>query len=130
MSMAAATDVVLFAAALLVLCLFVLTAAGMFPAEHRPSVLNRTAGRIFLYATIAVMAALALHLIGFALGRLAWYVVVIVTGLVVLFSPGLHQLLPDALRNGRSGLAAFTGAGLAFHILLWIAQPGDPPAAM
>lgn len=109
--------IALFAAGVLLVCAFGLTAAAMFPAEHRPPALRTGWGTLGLYLAVLVAATVAVQVVWFAAAALAWYFAVIAGGIVLLFAPALHQILPGPLRDGAAGILAF---GLACLMLAWI----------
>jgi hypothetical protein len=56
--------------------------------------------------------------------ELRWSTLIVVTGLIVLFAPGLFQAWPSSLRDGRGGLIALIGIQvLALAALAKIAAP-------
>jgi len=59
---------------------------------------------------------------GFA--ELRWSTLIVVTGLVVLFAPGLFEICPSSLRDGRKGLVVLVGVQmLALAALAKLAGP-------
>jgi hypothetical protein len=98
-----------FAACSTVCMLALLTVAGMFPWRSRPEQ-ARSAGATLLIAGNAVLLAALLTatcLYGYSELRLS--TLIVVTGLIVLFAPGLFQAWPSSLRDGRGGLMALIG---------------------
>ena len=58
------------------------------------------------------------------LRRTQWSTLVVVTGLVVLFAPGLFEVWPASLRDGRTGLVVLVGVQmLALAALAKVAGP-------
>lgn len=110
--------IVIFAAGVLLVCALGLTAASMFPAEHRPPALSTLSGTLGLYLAIAVGAALAVQVVWFGAVALPWYFAVIAGGVVLLFAPALHQVLPGPLRDGAAGILAFGGASVILGLVL------------
>lgn len=94
----------LFVAAVLVIAMFVIAAAGHFPPEHRKAALATPAGSAILWLTIAVVAAAGVAALVFAWLALPWYAAVIGGGLMILIAPYLLHPLPDWFVNGRSSL--------------------------
>jgi hypothetical protein len=81
-------------------------------------------------ATVLVVGnglLLAALLVGtglFGYAELKWSSLIVVTGLVVLFAPGLFEVWPAALRDGRKGLVLLVGAQLlALATLAKVASP-------
>lgn len=108
-----------FVASVFLVTMFALTAAAMFPREHRPAVLAGSAGSVAVYGSVVLVAALALHTIWFAATEVRWYFAVIGGGLVVLFAPGLHDALGERLREGALGLAVGAVLNLGWHGAIW-----------
>ena len=53
-----------------------------------------------------------------------WSTLIVVTGLIVLFAPGLFQAWPSSLRDGRGGLIALIGIqAVALAALAKVAAP-------
>jgi hypothetical protein len=98
-----------FAACSTVCMLALLTVAGMFPWRSRPEQ-ARSAGATLLIAGNAVLlAALLMATCFYGYSELRWSTLIVVTGLIVLFAPGLFQAWPSSLRDGRAGLIALIG---------------------
>ena len=113
-----------FAACGTVCVLAFLTVAGMFPLRSRPDS-TRSTGMPLLIAGNAVLLATLLTATGFyGYSELRWSTLIVVTGLIVLFAPGLFQAWPSSLRDGRSGQIALIGIQvLALVALVGIAAP-------
>jgi hypothetical protein len=45
--------------------------------------------------------------------ELRWSSLIVVTGLVVLFAPGLFEVWPSSFRDGRTGLVLLVGVQIA-----------------
>jgi hypothetical protein len=102
-----------FAACSTVCMLALLTVAGMFPWQSRPAS-ARSAGMTLLIAGNAVLLAALLIGTGFyGYSELRLSTLIVVTGLIVLFAPGLFQAWPSSLRDGRIGLVALIGIQVA-----------------
>jgi len=98
-----------FAACSTVCMLALLTVAGMFPWRSRPAS-ARSAGMTLLIAgNAALLAALLLGTGFYGYNELRLSTLIVVTGLIVLFAPGLFQAWPSSLRDGRVGLIALIG---------------------
>jgi hypothetical protein len=95
---------VVFVAAVLVIAMFVIAAAGHFPREHRKPALASPSGSVVLWITIALVALAAIAAISFAWMALPWYAAIIGAGLMILIAPYLLHPLPDSFVNGRSSL--------------------------
>jgi hypothetical protein len=56
--------------------------------------------------------------------ELRWSTLIVVTGLVILFAPGLFEVWPSSWRDGRTGLALLVSVQiLALAILAKLAGP-------
>jgi hypothetical protein len=98
-----------FAACSTICVLAFLTVAGMFPLRSRPEQ-ARSIGMTLLIAGNAVLLATLLIVTGFyGYSELRLSTLIVVTGLIVLFAPGLFQAWPSSLRDGRAGLTALIG---------------------
>ena len=113
-----------FAACSTVCMLALLTVAGMFPWRSRPEQ-ARSAGMTLLIAgNAALLAALLMGTGFYGYSELRWSTLIVVTGLIVLFAPGLFQAWPSSLRDGRAGLIALIGIQVvALAALAKVAAP-------
>jgi hypothetical protein len=111
-----------FAAGVLAVALYGLTASGHFPAEARGARLRGRWGAVTLWGTLAATAAAAAALLVQAWWVLPWHLAVIGGGAALLFAPLLLQPLPDSFVDGRRGLLAFSGAAVALALLPWTAR--------
>ena len=113
-----------FAACSTVCMLALLTVAGMFPWRSRPEQ-ARSAGMTLLIAGNAVLlAALLMATCFYGYSELRWSTLIVVSGLIVLFAPGLFQAWPSSLRDGRGGLMALIGIqAIALAALAKVAAP-------
>lgn len=110
----------LFAATLALLCCLGLTTSAMFPAEGRPPRMQTIMGKGLIYLAMVIGGALLVQAVRLAVHGLDWEVILVSACLIVLFTPLLHQVLPDALRSGGPGVAAFGGLGLVLHAAIWM----------
>ena len=110
-------ELALFMVLVLVLSLYGLTVSGHFPQEHRAAALKTGAGRIVLWATLALSVALAALTLAFAWRHVPIYAAIIGGGAMVLAAPLLLQPFPDRFVNGRTGLLTFAGLGLGLALL-------------
>ena len=110
-------ELAVFMALVLVLSLYGLAVSGHFPAEHRTPALRTGGGRLILWGTIALCAALALSALAFAWVRVPLYAAVIGGGAMALIAPLLLQPLPDSFVDGRRALLTFTGLGIALALV-------------
>jgi hypothetical protein len=89
-----------------------LVVAGMFPFRARPESAKSGAARLLVAGNAVLLAALltATGLYGYA--ELRWSTSIVVAGLAVLFAPGLFEIWPAPLRDGRTGLVVLIGVQL------------------
>jgi hypothetical protein len=113
-----------FAGCATICMLAFLVVAGMFPLGSRPEA-ARAGGTTLLIAGNAVLLATLVMATGrYGWLELRWSTLIVVTGLIVLFVPGLFQAWPSALRDGRAGLVALIGIqAIALVALGRIAAP-------
>jgi hypothetical protein len=113
-------ELVMFAALLLAISLFALSASGHFPKEHRSAALASGFGSAVLFGSMAVSLACLAGGIYFIHAAIPWYAAVIGGGMAMLAAPLLLQPFSDAFVNGRASLLMFTAlavvltSGLAF----------------
>jgi hypothetical protein len=86
-----------------------LVVAGMFPLKSRPEAARSHAAMMLVIGNGLLLSTLLVGtgLYGFA--ELRWSTLVVVTGLVVLFAPGLFEIWPSSSRDGRKGLVVLVG---------------------
>jgi hypothetical protein len=90
-----------------------LIVAGMFPLKSRPDFQRSNNACTLLIASNSVLLAALLVGTGFyGYAELRWSTLIVVTGLVVLFAPGLFEVWPTSLRDGRRGLLLLVGVQL------------------
>ena len=93
-----------FAAFATVCILSFLVIAGMFPLRSRPESLESNAGLVLVAGNAVLLAALSIGTAIFGYSELRWSTLIVVAGLVVLFSPGLFEIWPSSFRDGSKGL--------------------------
>jgi predicted permease len=98
-----------FAAFATICMIAFLIVAGMFPLRSRPEAARSGAATLLVIGNGLLLSALlvATGLYGYA--ELKWSSLIVVTGLVVLFAPGLFEVWPSSFRDGRSGLVVLIG---------------------
>jgi hypothetical protein len=113
-----------FAACTTICALAFLVVAGMFPLQSRPDS-ARAGGMMLLIGSNAVLLAILLAATGcYGYAELRWSSLIVVTGLIVLFAPGLFEAWPSSLRDGRTGLVTLIAIqALALVTLAKIAAP-------
>lgn len=112
-------ELVLFSAVSLTVFMFVVVAAGMFPAEHRTSDLRGTAGNALLWISIVAIGAVAVRAIAFAIETLPWYAAVIAGGSMLLAAPFVLGLLPPPLADNRTGIVGLAAVGIMLGGATW-----------
>ena len=93
-----------FAVLATVCTLSFLVMAGMFPLHSRPDSLKSNAGLVLVAGNAVLLAALSIGTAVFGYSELRWSTLIVVAGLVVLFSPGLFEVWPSSFRDGSKGL--------------------------
>jgi len=101
-----------FAAFATVCTLSFLIMAGMFPLHSRPDSLKSNAGLMLVVGNAVLLTALSIGTAIFGYSELRWSTLIVVAGLVVLFSPGLFEVWPSSFRDGSKGLATLIGIQL------------------
>jgi hypothetical protein len=117
MTLPPVADLAVFMALVLVFALYGLAVSGQFPAEFRTPALQSNAGRIILWATLAIWVGATACALMLAWRRLPLYAAVIGGGAMILLAPLLLQPMPDSFVNGRQGLLALAALGLALALL-------------
>lgn len=89
-----------------------LVVSGMFPFASRPERMKSGAATALVIGNglllIALLAGTGLY--GYA--ELRWTTLIVVTGLIVLFAPGLFEVWPSSMRDGPTGLVVLVGIQL------------------
>jgi len=113
-----------FAASTTICALAFLVVAGMFPLQSRPAS-AKSSGIVLLIGGNALLLVTLLATTGFyGYIELRWSTLIVVSGLIVLFAPGLFQAWPSSLRDGRTGLVMLIAIqALALATLAKIAAP-------
>ena len=101
-----------------------LVVAGMFPLRSRPDTMRSNAATLLVVSNAILLAALWMGTGFFGYAELRWSTLVVVTGLVVLFAPGLFEVWPSSFRDGRTGLVVLVSVQLlALAALAKVAGP-------
>ena len=101
-----------------------LVVAGMFPLRSRPDTMRSNAVMLLVVGNAILLAALWMGTGFFGYAELRWSTLIVVTGLVVLFAPGLFEVWPSSLRDGRTGLVVLVSVQLlALAALAKVAGP-------
>jgi hypothetical protein len=113
-----------FAAFATVCTLAFLTVAGMFPLRLRPEAEKSGTATLLIVGNAILLATLLSGTALYGYAELRWSTSVVVAGLVVLFAPGLFEVWPASLRDGKTGLAALIGVQItALATLAKVAGP-------
>ena len=101
-----------------------LIVAGMFPLGSRPDQAKSGAATLLVVGNGLLLSALLVGTGLYGYAELRWSSLIVVTGLVVLFAPGLFELWPSSFRDGRTGLVVLIGVQmLALATLAKLAAP-------
>ena len=102
----------------------VLVVAGMFPLRSRPEPMRSNAATLLVFGNAILLVALWVGTGFYGYAELWWSTLIVVTGLVVLFSPGLFEVWPASFRDGRTGLVVLVSVQLlALAALAKVAGP-------
>jgi hypothetical protein len=106
-----------------------LIVAGMFPLGSRPEAARSGAATLLVIGNGLLLSVLLVGTGLYGYAELRWSTLIVVTGLVVLFAPGLFEVWPSSLRDGQTGLVVLIGVQiLALATLAKLA--GSPWANM
>jgi hypothetical protein len=98
-----------FAAFATVCMIASLVVAGMFPLHARSDSQKSVAATLLIIGNAVLLATLLLGTGFYGYTELRWTTSIVVAGLVVLFAPGLFEIWPPRLRDGRTGLVVLVG---------------------
>src|SRR6185295_10600529 len=98
-----------FAAFATICVIAFLIVAGMFPLGSRPETARSGAAMLLVIGNGLLLSALLVGTGLYGYAELRWSTLIVVTGLVVLFAPGLFEASPARLRDGPAGLGALVG---------------------
>jgi hypothetical protein len=104
-----------------------LIVAGMFPLGSHPERAKSGAATLLVIGNGLLLLALLVSTGIYGYAELRWSTLVVVTGLVVLFAPGLFQAWPSSFRDGRTGLVVLIG--IQILALAMLAKLAGPPWA-
>jgi hypothetical protein len=101
-----------------------LMVCGMFPLRSRPDAAKSHAATLLVLGNAVLLVALLIGTGLYGYAELKWSTLIVVSGLVVLFAPGLFEAWPARLRDGPAGLVALIGVQiLALATLAKVAGP-------
>ena len=89
-----------------------LVVSGMFPLASRPERAKSGAASALVAGNGLLLIALVAGTGLYGYAELRWTSLIVVTGLVVLFAPGLFEAWPSAIRDRAVGLAVLIGIQL------------------
>jgi predicted permease len=113
-----------FAAFATICAVAFLVVAGMFPLRARPDSARSGVATLLVVGNAGLLAALLLGTGLYGYAELRWSTLIVVAGLVALFTPGLFEIFPSSLRDGRTGLIVLVGVQmLALAALATVAGP-------
>jgi hypothetical protein len=95
-----------------------LIVAGMFPLRSRPDSARSGAAALLIAANGVLLAALLAGTLFYGYAELRWSSLIVIAGLVVLFAPGLFEVWPTSLRDGKTGLVVLVGVQTAALAIL------------
>jgi len=104
-----------------------LIVAGMFPLGSRPDQAKSGAATLLVVGNGLLLLALLVGTGLYGYAELRWSTLIVVTGLVVLFAPGLFEVWPSSLRDGQTGLVVLIGVQIL--ALAALAKLVSPPWA-
>jgi hypothetical protein len=116
-----------FAAFATICMIAFLIVAGMFPPGSRPDSARSGAATLLVVGNSLLLSALLLGTALYGYAELKWSSLIVVTGLVVLFAPGLFEVWPSSFRDGRTGLVLLIGVQIL--ALATLAKLAGPPWA-
>ncbi len=89
-----------------------LVVSGMFPLASRPQQVKTGAATALAAGNGLLLVALLAGTGLYGYAELRWTSLIVVTGLIVLFAPGLFEAWPSAMRDGAIGLIVLIGIQL------------------
>ena len=101
-----------------------LMVSGMFPLRSRPDAARSISATALVVGNAVLLVALLAGTGIYGFAELRWSTLIVVSGLVVLFAPGLFEAWPAPLRDGPAGLVTLVGVQLlALATLAKVAGP-------
>lgn len=89
-----------------------LVVSGMFPIASRPERVKSGAATALVIGNGLLLIALLTGTGLYGYAELRWTSLIVATGLVVLFAPGLFEVWPSSMRDGPTGLVVLVGMQL------------------
>jgi hypothetical protein len=121
------TSLIWFAAFATICMVAFLIVAGMFPLRSRPEAAKSGMATLLVAGNGVLLLALLVGTGLYGYVELKWSSLIVVSGLVVLFAPGLFEVWPSSLRDGRTGLVVLIGVQIL--ALATLAKLAGPPWA-
>jgi predicted permease len=116
-----------FAAFATICAIAFLVVAGMFPLRARPNSATAGIAPLLIVGNGLLLGTLVVGTGIYGYAELRWSSLVVVTGLIVLFSPGLFEAWPSSFRDRSGGLVLLVAVQLlALVALAKIAGPWWP----
>ena len=101
-----------------------LIVAGLFPLSSRPVSARSNAATLLVAGNGLLLSALLAGTALYGYAELRWSSLIVVSGLVALFAPGVFEIWPSSLRDGWRGLFLLVGDQLlALAALAKVAGP-------
>jgi hypothetical protein len=101
-----------------------LVIAGMFPLRSRPPAARSNAATMLVAGNSLLLAVLLIGTGLFGYSELRLSSLIVVSGVVVLFAPGLFEIWPSSWFDGWKGLAVLVGVqAIALTTLAKVASP-------
>ncbi|WP_375411280.1 hypothetical protein [uncultured Bradyrhizobium sp.] len=116
-----------FAACATICMIAFLVVAGMFPLRSRPERARSGTATLLVAGNGVLLPALMVSTGFYGYAELKWSSLIIVTGLVVLFAPGLFEAWPPSFRDGPAGLILLVG--IQILAIVSLAKVAGPPWA-
>jgi hypothetical protein len=116
-----------FAAFATICVIAFLVVAGMFPLRSRTDSARSGTATLLVIGNGLLLSALLVGTGLYGYAELRWSSLIVVTGLVVLFAPGLFEVWPSSLRDGRTGLVVLIAVQIV--ALATLAKLTGPPWA-
>jgi len=95
-----------------------LIVAGTFPLRSRPDSARSSAAALLIAGNTVLLTALLAGTVFYGYAELRWSSLIVIAGLVLLFAPGLFEVWPAPLRDGKTGLVVLVGVQTAALAIL------------
>ena len=113
MTLSSWPEISVFMGLVLAISVFIVIAAGHFPARYRMEALRTATGLVILWGSIGILSLSSLVATHFAYALIPWYAAILAAGFMILIAPLLVQPLADRFVNGRSALLVLAFIALA-----------------